>query len=94
MVTGTLGAVLVVLGETMPALLAPVHRGWMAFGLLLSRITNPIVLGVIYFLGFTPIGLVMRALGRNPMRAPGGQPSVWARRPKGSASHDSLERQF
>jgi len=93
-VTGTLGAMLVLVGEAMPGLLAPVQRGWMALGLLLSRVTNPIVLGAIYFLGFTPIGYVMRAMGRNPMRDARAEPSAWARREKRPNPKDQLERQF
>ena len=40
--------------------LRPVYRGWMRFGLLLSRVTTPLILGIVFFLVITPIGLVRR----------------------------------
>jgi hypothetical protein len=59
-----------------PDSLAPVYRQWMKLGLLLSRITTPLILGVVYFLVILPAGLVMR-LGRDPMmrRLDGNEPS-------------------
>lgn len=50
-----------------PSTLRPVYRTWMQFGLLLSRITNPVVLGIVYFGVITPMALVMRVAGRDPM---------------------------
>jgi len=50
-----------------PASLRLVHRSWMRLGLLLNRITTPIILGVIYLLVITPVGFVMRLRGRDPM---------------------------
>jgi hypothetical protein len=54
------------------ALIAPrslrlVYRYWMMLGLLLSRITSPIVLGIVFFLVIMPMGLIRRALGRDAM---------------------------
>ena len=54
------------------ALLAPrslrlVYRYWMKLGLLLNRVTTPIVLGVVFFLVVAPMGLVRRAFGRDAM---------------------------
>jgi hypothetical protein len=51
-----------------PAVLAPLNRLWMAFGLLLHRIVSPIVLGIMFFGVITPMGLLMRALGKDPLR--------------------------
>ena len=54
------------------ALLAPgtmsgLYRGWMRFGLLINKVTTPIIIGLVYFLAITPTGLVMKLLGRDPM---------------------------
>lgn len=51
-----------------PATLAPLNRIWMRFGLLLHKIVSPIVLGIMFFLVVTPIGLLMRATGKDPLR--------------------------
>jgi hypothetical protein len=50
------------------ALLAPstmrrVYRGWMRFGLIMSRLMTPLLMGLLFFLVVTPMGLVRRALG-------------------------------
>lgn len=51
-----------------PALLAPLNKLWMRFGLLLARIVNPVVLGLLFFVVFTPIGLLARLLGKDFLR--------------------------
>ena len=50
-----------------PESLRTVYRLWMRFGLLLSRITTPIVIGLIFFLMVTPMAFIMRVTGRDPM---------------------------
>lgn len=50
-----------------PLSMRPLYRGWMRFGLLLNRITTPLVLGILFFIVFTPIALAMRLLGRDTM---------------------------
>jgi Saxitoxin biosynthesis operon protein SxtJ len=51
-----------------PVLLAPLNRLWMRFAQLLHKIVSPIVLGIMFFLVITPMGLVMRLLGKDPLR--------------------------
>lgn len=48
-------------------LLLPLNKLWMKFGLLLSLIISPMILGVIYFLIFTPIGIIMKLFGRDEL---------------------------
>jgi len=40
--------------------LAPANRVWLRLGLLLHKVVNPIVMGLIFYLVVTPFGLVMR----------------------------------
>lgn len=51
-----------------PAALHPLNRIWLKFGLLLHKVVNPIVMGVIFFGTVLPTGLVMRAAGKDPLR--------------------------
>ena len=51
-----------------PATLGPLNRLWTRFGLLLHKIVSPIVLGIMFFLVITPMGFVMRMLGKDPLR--------------------------
>ena len=48
--------------------LLPLNKLWFRFGLLLSTIVSPIVLGVIFFGIFTPIAVLMRMSGRDELR--------------------------
>ncbi len=66
-VFGALAAALVLGGAALPAALQPVYTAWMGFAKILSRITTPIFLGIVYFLIFTPVGLVRRALGKDQL---------------------------
>ncbi len=59
--------VLAVWGLAAPMSLQPVYHGWMKFGLVLSRITTPLILGVVFYGLILPMGLVMRLMGRDPM---------------------------
>ncbi|MCH8884541.1 MAG: hypothetical protein IIA41_13720 [SAR324 cluster bacterium] len=55
-------------GLARPRLLHPLNVAWTRLGLLLSRVVNPILLGLIYYGVFTPIGVTMRVLGKNPLK--------------------------
>jgi len=50
-----------------PRTLGPVYRGWMRIGLLLSRVTTPAILAIVYFLLFTPVAVFMRLFGRDAL---------------------------
>ena len=50
------------------SLLNPLNRLWMKLGLLLHRIVNPIVMGLLFYGTIWPTGLVMRMRGRDLLR--------------------------
>lgn len=77
-----------------PALLRPVNRAWFRFSLLLSRIVNPVVLGLMYALAILPFGLVMR-LWRDPLRRRRTDaPSYWIERDRDASGRGSMADQF
>ena len=49
-------------------LLLPLNKLWMKFGFLLGILISPIVLGLIFFLLFTPISVITRSFGRDELR--------------------------
>jgi predicted membrane metal-binding protein len=63
-----LGASFLLSALLWPRALSWLNRMWMRFGLLLNRIVSPVAIGVVYYLTLVPMGLVMRALGKNPLR--------------------------
>jgi hypothetical protein len=92
-VFGGLGAALFVLGAVVPASLGPVQRGWMALAHAISKVTTPIFMGIVYFVVITPTGLLMKAFGKAPLRAPRGAPTYWTTRAPEKRRSD-LSRQF
>lgn len=60
-------AVLVIWGLVAPSTLKPVYTGWMWFGLQLSRITTPLVLGIVFFVMFAPVSGIMKLIRRDSM---------------------------
>ncbi len=90
-VLGTVAALFALAGLVLPGRLGPVYRAWMGFAHALSRVTTPIFMAVVYFVVITPIALLRRAFGGNPLRAHQGE-SGWVdrdREPRGD-----LTRQF
>ena len=49
-------------------LLLPFNKLWMRFGVILSLIISPLILGIIFFGLITPIALLMRLFGRDELR--------------------------
>lgn len=81
------GLALVVLGAIWPRALVWPNRGWMKLAELLARIVTPIILGVVFFLIVTPIGVVKRMTGWDPLgRRAGRRDSYWV--PYSPRQHD------
>ena len=57
--------IFLVLGLLNSKLLDPLNKIWFKFGFLLGKIISPIVMGIIFFLVVTPIGLFMRLLKKD-----------------------------
>lgn len=52
----------------MPIALRPLNKAWYKLGLLMGRVVSPIVLGILFFILITPIAIVMRLAGRDPLK--------------------------
>ena len=77
MVAGTVAAVLIAGGLFAPALLRVPNRLWWRFALILGWINSRIILSAFFFVVLTPVGIVMRALGRNPLK-PARDDTAWS----------------
>ena len=60
-----LSLIFLVLGLLDSKILNPLNKIWFKFGILLGRIISPIIMGIIFFFVVTPIGLIMRILGKD-----------------------------
>jgi saxitoxin biosynthesis operon SxtJ-like protein len=91
-----LGLVFGVVGLAAPAVLAPLKRAWMKFGSLLGKVVSPIVMAVLLYIVVTPVGLLQRLFGRDPLllaRDPEAKTYWQFRNPPGPAP-DSMTDQF
>ncbi len=90
----TLGVLFVAGGLLVPGRMTPVFRGWMGLALAISKVTTPILMGVIYFVVLTPIALVARLLGHRPLARDPKAASLWAPHEAVGGRGGGMERQF
>ena len=57
--------VFLILGLINSRFLTPLNKLWFKFGIILGKIISPIIMGIIFFLVVTPIGLLMRLLKKD-----------------------------
>ena len=57
--------IFLILGLLNSKILAPLNKIWFNFGIFLGRIVSPLIMGIIFFLVVSPIGFIMRLLGKD-----------------------------
>ena len=74
----------------------PLNRVWTQFGAALHKIVSPVVLGLLFFAVVTPLAMLMRLLGKDPLRRgfDSGASSYWLKRDQPTPDARSLRRQF
>jgi hypothetical protein len=87
-----LGGAFLAAGLLVPGRLSGVNRAWMALATAISKVTAPIMVSAVYFLVVTPLGVVTRLVGRNPLRHPERDGGFWI--PASSGGRSDLENQF
>jgi hypothetical protein len=96
LVLAPIGLCLVVVGLVRPQSLAGLNRAWTRLGLLMFKVVNPVVLALMYGTTFVPIGLIMRACGRDPLRLkldPVAS-SYWVKREPPGPAPETMIHQF
>ncbi|MBF0620610.1 MAG: hypothetical protein HQL54_01655 [Magnetococcales bacterium] len=80
----------------LPALLQPLNQLWFRFGLILNKITTPLILGILFFVLITPMALVMRLFGKDPLklRYTSRDNSYWIVRDDPGPAPESMKHQF
>lgn len=63
-----LGVALSFFGVLRPIMLAPVHRMWMGLAHVLGQINTRLILGLLFYVVFTPLGWLAKRFGRDPLR--------------------------
>lgn len=83
-------------GMASPSTLKPVYLGWSYFTRCVALVLTSIVLGLVFYLGFTGVGLLMRLCGKDPMKKklePEAE-SYWILRPAVPFDPKTYEKQF
>jgi hypothetical protein len=78
------------------AALAPLNKLWNRLGLFLYHVVSPVILGLLFYVTVTPIALLMRLLGKDPLRLrrDPGAASYWIERTPPGPAPDSMKNQF
>ena len=77
-------------------LLAPLNRLWFRLGLVLNKITSPIIMGLLFYGVMTPYAYVLRWLGKDFLRLrfdPTAK-SYWIERKPPGPAPETIKRQF
>ena len=79
-----------------PALLAPLNRLWFRFGLLLNKITSPLIMGLLFYGVMTPYAYILRWLGKDllHLRFDPSAESYWIERKPPGPAPETIKRQF
>ena len=71
------------------------YRGWMKLAHVLGWVNTRIILSLVYFLIVTPLALIFKVIGKDPMcRKFDEQDSYWIKRKSQVFDRDSYRRQF
>lgn len=89
-------AVFLLLGLAVPSVLAPLNKLWTKLGLLMGKVMAPIIMGLLLYLVVTPVALIVRLFGGDPLRLkfdPKAD-SYWLKRDPPGPSPDTMSNQF
>ncbi len=91
-----LGVAFLFLALAFPAALRPLNIVWFRFGMLLHKVVNPLVMGLLFFLTITPFAVIMRLLGKDPLkrRFDHDADSYWIKRQPPGPAPDTMKRPF
>jgi hypothetical protein len=89
-------AVFLLLALFWTAPLRRLNHAWMRFGLALYRVVNPVVMALLFFVTVVPMGLAMRAFGRDALRLKRDKnaASYWILREPPGPSPETMKHQF
>lgn len=88
-----LGGALIIAALVVPARLGPAFGAWMALARAISSVTTPLFLGAVYFGLLTPVGVILRLVGKDPLAVPKGT-GLWRERVTARERRGDLNRQF
>ena len=94
MVAFTIGGLFLAAGLVVPTHLGPVERAWMGLAHLISKVTTPVFMGIVYFVVMMPIGFIRRAMGSPLVPRKERAASRWQSHIPAEPLGENMERQF
>jgi hypothetical protein len=90
------GLLFAVVGLLVPGVLKPVYTVWMKLTFILGWVNTRVILVAIFYLLFTPVGLIMRIFGTDLLdrKIIKTRQSYWKNKVQRSSSPADYERQF
>ena len=91
-----IGIILLASGLAVPTILKPVYWVWMVFATILGWVMTRVILSVVFFLVFTPIGLISRIFGKQflELNWDTSRNTYWDSRSANENNLNSDEKQF
>ena len=92
----TFGVTLCILGITIPFILKPIYWVWMVFATILGWIMTRVILSLLFYIIFTPIGLILRFFGKQflELRWDQSKESYWNIKTNEHLQKENYEKQF
>jgi len=91
-----ISAIFIILAQFKPKLLHPLNFAWTYFGFVMSKVTNPLFLTLVYFTLITPMGLLLRLVGKDILRLKMNikDKSYWIEKENTRPANESMKVQF
>jgi len=92
----TVGILILLPGLFWAKILGPIYKVWMSFALLLGFVMNHFILALMYYLVFTPIGLIRRMISKDPLHISlnRAKETYWIKRADEEFSKEKYEKMF
>ena len=93
---GTIGILLILTGLLFPFVLKPFNKIWMALAVVLGWFSSRVILTLMFYLVFTPLGFFLRVTGKDflKLRYDKNANTYWEKREKKEKELIEYERQF
>lgn len=87
---------LVLFGLIAPVILLPIQKIWMTFAIVIGFFVTRVILGILFYSVITPIGIVMKAIGKDMLNInfSDKSDSYWIKRNNENINKESYEKQY
>lgn len=93
----TISAILIPISIFWFKLLTPLNKIWFSLGVLMGKVINPLILGIVFFFILTPVAFLGRLVGRDELKLNNiytDISSYWINRESKNIPSESFKRQF